>query len=129
MSYYYNTFLHNISFEEVLDRVSKRLNDEGFSIVSEIDIKETLKDKLNVDFKKYKILGACNPPAAYKALQTEDKIGTMLPCNIIVQERSPVSIEVTAIDPISSMPGKEYKSLENMAMDVHNKLKKVIDNL
>lgn len=129
MSYYYNKFLHNTTFEEVLEKVTRRLKDEGFSVLTEIDVQDTIKKNLHQNYKKYKILGACNPVIIYEALDREDKIGSLLPCNIIIQERSPLAIEVTAIDPVSSMPGKGYKSLENIVADVQNKLKKVIDKL
>ena len=85
MKYYFNKTL-NEDFNKVIERVTEELKNEGFGILTEIDVKETLKKKLDVDFKKYKILGACNPPYAHKALEAEDKIGTMLPCNVIVQE-------------------------------------------
>ena len=96
-------------------------------MLTEIDIKATLKKKLDVDFYKYKILGACNPTFAYKALQTEDKIGTMLPCNVIVQEKEPGKIEVSAVDPIASMQAIENTGLKDIAEQVREKLKRVID--
>lgn len=129
MSYYYNKFLHNTTFEEVLEKVTKRLKAEGFRVLTEIDVQDTFKKNLHQNYKKYKILGACNPAITYKALSTEDKIGSLLPCNVIIQERSPLSIEVTAIDPVSSTPIKKYKSLEEIAEEVQTKLKHVIDNL
>lgn len=129
MNYYYNKVLKGQIFENVIEKVTENLKKEGFGILTEIDIKETLKKKLNVDFQKYKILGACNPPFAYKALQAEDKIGTMLPCNVIVQEKEPGMIEVAAVDPIASMQAVGNKALEAIATEVRNKLRKVIDNL
>ena len=84
--YYYFSKILNVSFDEAILKVTDELRKEGFGILTDIDVKEALKKKLNVDFKKYRILGACNPPFAYQALQAEDKIGTMLPCNVIVQE-------------------------------------------
>lgn len=129
MSYYYNKSLHNTSFENVIEKVTQELKKEGFGILTEIDVQATLKKKLDVDFKKYRILGACNPPFAYRALQAENKVGTMLPCNVIVQEISENTIEVAAIDPLSSMQAIENKTLEEIAGEIQNKLKKVIDNL
>jgi len=105
------------------------LKKEGFGILTEIDVKETMKKKMNVDFRKYKILGACNPPLAHKAMQTEDKIGTMLPCNVIVQEMSEGQIEVAAIDPVASMQAVENPKLQDVADQVRVKLKRVIDSL
>lgn len=100
MAYYFSKIL-NVSFEEAISKVTDELKKEGFGILTDIDVKETLKKKLNVDFKKYRILGACNPPFAYQALQEEDKIGTMLPCNVIVQELADGSVEVAAVDPVA----------------------------
>ena len=102
---------------------------EGFGILTEIDVQETLKKKLNVDFRRYKILGACNPPFAYKALTAEDKIGTMLPCNVIVQEISDGKVEVTAIDPLASMQAVENPALKGIASEISSRLKTVIDRV
>jgi len=109
--------------------VTEELKKEGFGILTEIDVKETLKKKLNVDFKKYRILGACNPPFAYQALQAEDKIGTMLPCNVVVQELAEGKVEVAAIDPAASMQAIENPKLRDIAEQVRIKIRKVIDNL
>lgn len=128
MSYYFSKTL-GLSFDEALVRVTEELKKEGFGILTEIDVKETVKKKLNVDFRKYKILGACNPPLAHKAIQTEDKIGTMLPCNVIVQEMSEGQIEVAAIDPVASMQTVENPKLQDVADQVRVKLKRVIDSL
>jgi uncharacterized protein (DUF302 family) len=128
MSYYFTKVL-NISFPEAINRVTDELKKEGFGILTEIDVKETLKKKLNVDFRKYKILGACNPPFAYQALQAEDKIGFMLPCNVIVQETSQDKVEVSAIDPVASMQAIDNPKLKETAEQVRTKLKKVIDSL
>jgi len=128
MSYYFSKTLR-IPFDEAVVKVTEELKKEGFGIITEIDVKETLKKKLNVDFKKYRILGACNPSFAYQALQAEDKIGTMLPCNVIVQETSEGKIEVAAIDPIASMQAINNPKLLDTAEQVRSKLKKVIDNL
>ena len=128
MSYYFSKILE-IPFDDAIVKVTEELKNEGFGIITEIDVKETLKKKLNVDFQKYRILGACNPSFAYQALQAEDKIGTMLPCNVIVQETSEGKTEVAAIDPIESMQAVENPKLRAVAEQVRNKLKKVIDNL
>lgn len=128
MSYYFSKTL-GISFDEALVKVTEELKKEGFGILTEIDVKETMKKKMNVDFRKYKILGACNPPLAHKAIQTEDKIGTMLPCNVIVQEMSEGQIEVAAIDPVASMQAVENPKLQDVANHVRVKLKRVIDSL
>ena len=128
MSYYFNTVLQ-CSFDEAIDRVIEELKKEGFGILSEIDVQAALKKKLNVDFKKYRILGACNPPYAYQALQVEEKIGTMLPCNIIILENDAGEIEVAAIDPIASMQAVANPKLQGTADQVQAKLKKVIESL
>ena len=128
MSYYFNTLL-DCSFDEAISRVTEELKKEGFGILSEIDVQEALKKKLGVDFKKYKILGACNPPFAYQALQTEEKIGTMLPCNVIVLENDTGQVEVAAIDPLASMQAITNPQLQGIADQVQAKLKKVIENL
>lgn len=128
MKYYFNKILE-VSFDEAVTRVTEELKKEGFGILTEIDVKETLKKKLNVDFKKYRILGACNPPFAYQALQLESKIGTMLPCNVIVQETEDGKVEVAAIDPIASMQAVQNPGLQDIADQVQAKLKSVIANL
>jgi len=127
--YYYFSKILNVSFEEAISKVTDELKKEGFGILTDIDVKEALKKKLNVDFKKYRILGACNPPFAYQALLKEDKIGTMLPCNVIVQEISEGKVEVAAIDPIASMQAIENPKLGEIATQVQAKLRKVIENL
>ena len=129
MNYYFKTILNNTTFDEAIEKTINELQKEGFGILTEIDIKSTLKKKLDVNFYNYKILGACNAPFAYKALQSEDKIGTMLPCNVIVQEREPGVIEVSAVDPISSMASAENKSLAGIANEVSDKLKRVIKKI
>jgi len=128
MSYYFSKTVE-ISFDKAVLRVVEELKKEGFGILTEIDVKETLKKKLNVDFKKYKILGACNPPFAYRALQAEDKIGLMLPCNVVLQEIPNGRIEVAAIDPVASMKAIENPKLREVAEQVQAKLKKVVSNL
>ncbi len=128
MTYYFNTIVSG-NFETVIENVTELLKKEGFGILTQIDIQQTLKNKLDVHFKKYKILGACNPPFAYEALQQEDKIGTMLPCNIIVQELEPNKIEVAAINPMVSMQAVKNEKLGNIAQQVSQKLENVISNL
>jgi uncharacterized protein (DUF302 family) len=129
MDYYYSTILNNITFQEAIEKVTAELQKEGFGVLTEIDIKATLKKKLDVDFYNYRILGACNAPFAYKALKAEDKIGTMLPCNVIVQEKEPGIIEVSAINPIVSMQAVVNESLAPIAVEIGDKLKKVLANL
>lgn len=128
MSYYFSKKIPG-SFDEALDKVTGLLKEEGFGILTEIDVQATLKKKLNVDFHKYMILGACNPPFAYKALQTEDKIGTMLPCNVIIQEKEEGEIEVAAVDPVASMKAIDNPGLFSIAQQVQEKLKKVVMSL
>ena len=128
MGYYFNKTLKT-SFDEAIAKVTEALKKEGFGVLTEIDVKETLKKKLNVDFRKYRILGACNPPYAYKALQAEDKIGLMLPCNVIVQELPGGKVEVAAIDPVASMAAIDNPKLREVGEQVRAKLKVVIDNL
>ena len=128
MNYYFNKTL-NEDFDTVIESVTEALKNEGFGILTEIDVKETLKKKLDIDFKKYRILGACNPPYAHKALQAEDKIGTMLPCNVIVQEIKEGQIEVAAINPMASMMAVDNKQLIKIADEITAKLKNVIEKL
>lgn len=128
MSYYISKII-NASFDEVVTKATGELKKEGFGILTEIDVKETLKKILDVDFSRYKILGACNPPFAYKALKAENKIGVMLPCNVIVQEISDELVEVAAIDPVTSMQAIENPALKEIASEISNKLKTVIDKV
>lgn len=128
MEYYFSKTIVG-SFDNTIQKVTEALKAEGFGILTEIDIKATLKKKLDVDFYNYKILGACNPPFAYKALLAENKIGTMLPCNVIVQEKETGQVEVSAVDPVASMQAIENEELAAIAEEVRNNLRKVIDNL
>lgn len=128
MAYYFSKTL-TTSFDEAVDKVAEELKKEGFGVLTDIDVKATLKNKLDVDFNRYRILGACNPHFAYQALQTEDKIGTMLPCNVIVQETAAGQVEVSAIDPIASMQAIDNPNLRGIAEQVQVKLRRVIDNL
>jgi len=128
MQYYFSKTL-KMTFDEAVARVMDELKKEGFGILTDIDVQKTLKNKLDVDFTKYRILGACNPSFAYKALLAENKIGTMLPCNVIVREAEGDKVEVAAIDPIASMQAVQNPSLGKTAAQVQAKLKKVIDSL
>ena len=128
MAYYFSKVL-DMSFDDAVQKVTDELKKEGFGILTDIDVKQTLKKKLDVDFRPYRILGACNPPFAYKALQAEDKIGTMLPCNVIVHETGDKKVEVAAIDPVASMQAVDNKGLAPIAEEVRSKLKTVITNL
>ena len=128
MRYYISRTL-SLPFDEALERIVDTLKAQGFGVLTEIDVKATLKKKLGVDFRRYQILGACNPPFAYEALKAEDKIGTMLPCNVIVQETAGGAIEVAAIDPISSMQAVDNPALGGVAIEIQAKLKRVVENL
>lgn len=128
MNYHFSKKL-DLPFEEAIEKTTAALKEEGFGVLTEIDIKSTLKEKLDVDFKKYHILGACNPPMAHEALKAEDHIGLMLPCNVIVQEHENGDVEVSAVDPIASMQAIENEELQDVAEEVRYLLKKVIDSL
>lgn len=128
MKYYFEKTT-SYTFDEVVAKVIDELKKEGFGVLTEIDIQEKLKEKLGVDFRKYKILGACNPQFAHKALQEEDKIGVMLPCNVIIQETTKGTVEVAAIDPVASMLAIENPGLKNLADEIQMKLKNVIERL
>jgi uncharacterized protein (DUF302 family) len=128
MNYFFITRT-SIPYEEALEKVTSELKKEGFGILTEIDVKKTLKKKLDVDFRRYKILGACNPPFAYQALLSEDKIGLMLPCNVIVQETPEGKVEVSAIDPVASMQAVENQELGEIAIQVREKLRTVISRI
>lgn len=127
MTYYFSK-TKKVSFEEAVEKVKDELKKEGFGILTEIDVKETLKKKLDVDFRKYRILGACNPPFAHKALMAEDKIGTMLPCNVVVQELSNGVVEIAAVDPVASMQAVGNSALEGVAKQIQAKLRKAVEN-
>lgn len=128
MEYYFSNTL-STSFDEALELTTEALKAEGFGVISTINIHEKLKEKLDIDFKRYVILGACNPPYAYKALQVEDKIGTMLPCNVLVIEQGNRQIEIAAVNPIASMQAIENPALADMASEITAKLQKAIENL
>ncbi len=128
MSYYFTKTVDD-NFDKAIEKVTEELKKEGFGILTEIDVKETFKKKLDKDFRKYRILGACNPNMAFQAIQAESRIGTMLPCNVIVQELENGKIEVSAVDPVASMQAVENEGLEPVAQQVREKLKKVISSL
>ncbi len=128
MSYYFSKIL-DLPFDEAIARVTEELKKEGFGVLTDIDVKATMKKKLDVDFRNYRILGACNPPFALQALLAEDKIGTMLPCNVIVQEHAVGRVEIAAIDPIASMAAVDNPGLAEIGMQVRAKLRKVVENL
>ncbi len=128
MSYCFSKVL-NSEMDPAIKKVTEALKVEGFGVLTEIDVKATLKKKINVDFRPYMILGACNPTFAHKALLAEDKIGTMLPCNVIVQDIGDGKVEVSAVDPMASMSAVENPSLGEIAVEVQTKLKKVIEGL
>ena len=129
MSFYYFNTIVQLPLAEAEERVTEKLSEEGFGILTEIDVKATLKEKLDVEFRPYKILGACNPPFAYRALEAEDKIGTMLPCNIILQEVAEGLTEVAAVDPLASMQAVKNEQLTEVAGEVRDRLRRVIGTL
>ena len=126
---YYTSKEVTVSFEEAIEKVTEELSNEGFGVLTEIDVKETLKKKLDVDFKKYKILGACNPKFAHQALLKEDKIGTMLPCNVIVEEHEDGTVEVSAVNPLASMQAVSNEELLTIADRVNASLTSIIKGL
>jgi uncharacterized protein (DUF302 family) len=126
---YHNSKILNCSYDEAIEKVTEELKKEGFGVLTEIDVKETLKKKIDVDFRKYKILGACNPPLAYRALQAEENIGVMLPCNVIVQEKADGKVQVSAINPMVAMKAVGNNSLAEVAETVTQKLEIVLKNL
>jgi uncharacterized protein (DUF302 family) len=128
MSYYFSKIIH-ASFDKAMSNVIEELRKEGFGILTEIDVTETLKRKLNVTFSNYTILGACNPAFAYRALQAEPHIGVMLPCNVIIRELEDGNIEVAAVDPLASMQSIHNAELQSIAQEIQMKLKKVIEQL
>lgn len=128
MGYYFSKQT-DLSFEDAIDKVSEELKKEGFGILTEIDVKATLKKKLNVNFRNYKILGACNPPFAFEALQTEALVGAMLPCNVVVQEIDNGKIEIAAVDPVSSMQAINNPELKKIAGKIQQKLKTAINKV
>jgi uncharacterized protein (DUF302 family) len=128
MNYYFSKTLET-SYDEAVQKILEALKIDGFGVITEINMHEKLKEKLNVDFKRYKILGVCNPSFAYKALQAEDKIGTMLPCNVLVIEQEKNKIEIAAVNPIASFQAITNPALGDIAKQVTDKLKKMIENI
>jgi uncharacterized protein (DUF302 family) len=128
MSYYFSKTVPG-TFDEVVAKTITALKAEGFGIISDLDIERTLRDKIGVDFRKYRILGACNPKLAYEALQLEDKIGTMLPCNVVVQQRLGEDVEVAAIDPVASMQAVDNRQLKTAAGEVAAKLLRAVRSI
>lgn len=128
MSYYY-TKITDYGFDEAIEKVTEELQKEGFGILTEIDVTATFKKKINVDFRPYRILGACNPHFAHQAIQAEEKIGTMLPCNVIVQQLDNGKVEVSAVNPMASMIAVKNDSLGDIATQVSNKLENIIKQL
>lgn len=128
MSFYFSKIV-DMTLEEAIQRVTEVLKSEGFGVLTEIDVKATLKKKLDIDFREYRILGACNPQFAYKALQVEEKIGAMLPCNVVVQINPQGQVEVSAVDPVASMSGVANVDLGEIAVQVQDKLKKVVEEI
>jgi len=128
MNYYYSKTVSG-DFNAVIEKVSKELQKEGFGVLADIDIQGALKKKLGINFRKYRILGACNPPYAFKALEAENKIGTMLPCNVVLQETDDGKIEVAAVNPVQSMIGVGNDKLLEIAGQIGEKLQKMIQSL
>ena len=126
MSYHFSKTVA-MDFQAAVDKVTAELKARGFGILTQIDVRQTLKAKLDVEFRPYLILGACNPPFAYRALQAEDKIGTMFPCNVIVQQHADGSVEMSAVDPVASMAAVANAELARVAEEVRNRLRAVID--
>ncbi len=128
MSYYFNKIV-NGKFSEVIENVTEELKKEGFRILTEIDVQATFKRNLNVDFQQYRILGACNPPLAYQAIQVEDHLGTILPCNVIIQELNDGEVEVTVLDPVAYLQAIVNPELGQITRQVRTQLISVIDHL
>jgi uncharacterized protein (DUF302 family) len=127
MSYYFSTRMQKTSYDEAISIVTEELKKEGFGVLTQIDVKDTLKKKIDVDFRKYIILGACNPHFAHKALQSEPKLGAFLPCNVVVEELSDGQVEVSVVDPIAMMASVKNNELSSLAGDIREKLKRVIE--
>ena len=128
MSYYFST-VTDLNYEDAIVKTTEELKKAGFGVLTEIDVKATLKNKIDVDFPRYMILGACNPHFAHKALLTEEHIGSMLPCNVVVRENEAGQTEVFAVDPVSSMSAVENADLAPIAQQVREKIKAVIENI
>lgn len=129
MSYYLNTVVKGKSFEEVIELVKNELQKEGFGVPADVDMQNTFKQKINVDFRKYRILGACNPSFALKAVKSEKNIGVLLPCSVAVQQHENGEVEVAAVDPVVSMAEVKDETVQEVAAEIKSRLKKVIENL
>lgn len=128
MNYYFHKTVKG-DFDTILEKVTKELENEGFGVLTEINVNETFKKKLDVDFHRYHILGACNAPFAHKALKAEDKIGTMLPCNVILQQLDDGMVEIAAVNPVASMQAVENDELGEIAKEIAKKLFKVVEKV
>jgi len=128
MSYHFTTTV-DLSFDDAIDTVTARLKDKGFGVLTTIDVQKAMKEKIDKDINPYTILGSCNPSYAYKALQAENKIGTMLPCNVVVQQTDDGTVEVSAVDPMASMQAIDNQDLGEIAMEVRGMLQEIIENL
>jgi uncharacterized protein (DUF302 family) len=126
MEYFFSTLMHKTTHDQAIELVTEELKKEGFGVLTRIDVKETLKQKIDVDFRKYVILGACNPHFAHQALQVEGKIGVFLPCNVVVEEHENGSVEVSAVDPVPMMSPVSNPKLEELAGEVRERIRRVI---
>jgi len=129
MNYYFNKTLTNLSFDEAIEKVTAELKKEGFGVLARIDMHHTLKEKIGVEFRNYTILEACNPPFAHKSLLAEDKIGIMLPCNVVVQDAGEGQIEVAVVNPVSAMQAVNNPKMDNIAKEIQGKLKNALSNI
>lgn len=129
MNYFISTILKGKSFEEVIEKVKTELANEGFGVPSEIDMQDTFKKKINTDFRKYKILGACNPKYAYKAVQSEKNIGVLLPCSVVVQQHENGDVEVAVVEALASMMAVKNNTIKEIATEISHRLERVIENI
>ena len=129
MSYFFSTILKDKNFDDVIDLVKKELGNEGFGVPSEVDMQATFKAKLDVDFRKYRILGACNPAFAKKAIESEKNLGVLLPCSVVIQEHANGDVEVAAVDPLASMMAVSNPVVQEVATEITRRLERVIENL
>lgn len=129
MAYYFTKIIENTDFESAIQKITDGLKEEGFGVISTIDFQATLKEKINIDFRKYMVLQACNPPYAYKSLQAEDKIGTLLPCNIVVQEIAEGTYEISSINPKAAMSAVENNDMKDIANEISEKLERAVSKL
>ncbi len=128
MSYYISTTIDS-GFDEAIRKTTDALMEEKFGVVSRVNLHEKFSEKLNINFRKYTILGACNPAAAHQALQIEDKVGTMLPCSVIVQELGKGKVEIAAVDPVASMQAVNNKDLHVILTEIRDSIAKAIQNI